>query len=291
MPTIIDGDGRSYEQEATTIDISGEQFATGLWIPHEPDFIERDIMLSAAAEAVRDIQDVREIVDNPNRTPAEKRFPNRQYIRSQGSVSSCAGYAGAWTLARARVMAGMDFVALSGESLYSQTNRGRDAGSGLINNIRAMVSTGVAPEGLNTPGKFYSERSLPDAAKAERHRFKVLEWHQVQSELAMAIAVASSYIVSVACHVGGAWRRMNGDVLVGNSGPGNHATLVDDLRFTSGGKPQFRMVNSHGINWGKEGTAWTDWNAHYAAPNRNHVFYAIRAVSADPKGINPPELA
>jgi hypothetical protein len=290
MPTIIDGDGRSYEQESTLIEVGGDQFATGLWIPHEPDFIERDIMLSASAEAVRDMQDVREIVSNPNRTPASKRFPNRLYIRSQGNVGSCAGYAGAWTLARARVMAGMDFTPLSGESLYAQTNRGRDAGSGLINNIRAMVATGVAPEGLNTPGKFYTEQSLPAAAKAERHRFRVLEWHQVQSELGLAIALASGFIVAVACHVGGAWRRMDGDVLVGNSGPGNHATLCDDVRFTASGKPQFRMANSHGLNWGVEGVAWTEWDKHFAAPNRNHVFYAIRAVSPDPKGSNPPEL-
>ena len=286
--TIVDG-GRYFEVEDTVVDVDGQSFATGLWIPHEPDEPENLLMASDVAGAVRDIKDVADVLDNPNRTPAEVRFPPKQWTRSQGAVGSCAGYAGAWTLARCRVMAGMDFVPLSGESLYAQTNGGRDRGSGLVNNIKAMVSTGVAPEGLNQPGRFYTERSLPEAAKVERHRFRADEWYQVRTELELAIAVASGFIVGVACHVGGGWRRFDGDVLIGNNGPGNHATIVDDVRL-KGGKPQFRMVNSHGLSWGKDGVAWVEWSRTFSGPIRNHVFYAMRSAKSDPKATNPPKV-
>jgi hypothetical protein len=127
--TIIYGD-RKYEVEDTVIDVDGRKFGTGLWIPHEPDAIVNLLMNSDVASAIRDWKDVREVIDNPNRTPAAERFPNDTWIRSQGQVGSCAGYAGAWTLARTRVDAGMDYVPLSGESLYSQVNGGRDRGIG-----------------------------------------------------------------------------------------------------------------------------------------------------------------
>jgi hypothetical protein len=287
--TIIDG-GRSYEIEDTIIDVDGEQFATGLWIPHEPDAIDHPLMSSDVASAIRDWSDVKEVIANPNRTPAEKRFPNDVWIRSQGQVGSCAGYAGAWSLARTRVDAGQPYVPLSGESLYSQVNGGRDRGSALERNIRAMVTTGVAPEGLNTPGRFYTESSLPAAAKAERHRFRAHEWYQVRTELELAIAIAAGFIVGVACHVGRNWRNYQQDVLVGDSGVGNHAVIVDDLRFNALGRPQFRMVNSHGKSWGRGGSIWTEWSRTYASTVRNHVFYAIRSSRLDPKGPRPPQV-
>ena len=290
MSNTIIVDGRSYEIEDTVINVDGERYGTGLWIPHEPDQVVNLLMNSDVASAVRDWKDVREVIDNPSRTPAEKRFPNDTWIRSQGQVGSCAGYAAAWTLARCRVDAGMDYVGLSGESVYAQVNGGRDRGSALERNIKALVSTGAAPEGLNTPGKFYSESSLPQAAKAERHRFRADEWYQVSTELELGIAIAAGFIVGVACHVGRNWRNYQGDVLVGDRGPGNHAVGVDDIRFTADGKPQFRMFNSHGKGWGRNGCIWTEWARTYASTVRNHVFYAIRSAKLDPKGPQPPKV-
>jgi hypothetical protein len=290
MSETVIADGRSYEIEDTIVDVGGEKYATGLWIPHEPDEIVNSLMSSDVASAIRDWKDVREVVSNPNRTTAEKRFNTERFIRSQGQVGSCAGYAGVWTLARCRDDAGMPYVALSGESLYAQVNGGRDRGSALERNIRALVSTGCAPEGLNTPGRFYSEASLPQAAKAERHRFRADEWYQVQTELELGIAIAAGFIVGVACHVGRNWRNYQGDVLVGDSGVGNHAVGVDDIRFTPAGKPQFRMFNSHGRGWGRNGTIWTEWSRTYASTVRHHVFYAIRSARLDPKGPKPPQV-
>jgi len=287
--TIIDN-GRSYEIEDTIVDVDGEQYGTGLWIPHELDAVDHPLMASDVASQIRDWQDIKEVVTNPNRTTAEKRFDTERFIRSQGQVGSCAGYAAAWALGRTRVDAGMDYVALSGESVYSQVNGGRDRGSALERNIKALVTTGVSPEGLNTPGRFYTEATLPQAAKAERHRFRADEWYQVRTELELGIAIAAGFIVGVACHVGRNWRNYQGDVLVGDSGPGNHAVLVDDLRFNSLGRPQFRMANSHGKGWGRNGTIWTEWARTYASTVRNHVFYAIRSARLDPKGPRPPQV-
>lgn len=291
MPSsTITLDGIDYDVADPIIDVDGTSFATGLWIPHERESITLPMALLAETAGIRDHKDITEILANPFRTAAATMFPPKLWTRSQGQVGSCAGYAGAGALARARVWAGMEPVFLSGESLYAQTNGGRDRGSGLINNIKAMMKVGVAPEGLNTPGKFYSEGSLPEAAKKERHRFRVLEYHQVSTPFELAAAAALQFVIGVAIHVGGAWQRMNGDVLVGNSGPGNHAVLVDDVRATGTDSYEYRMVNSHGLRWGQEGVAWTRWGAHYASTVRNHVFYAIRAVCTDPESPQPPKL-
>lgn len=289
MPSEII-DGREFEVEDPYVDVDGNRFGTGLWIPHQPEAYLHPMASAVASAGVRDQKDIEAILANPNRTPAEKLFPPDKWTRSQGQVGSCAGYAGAWALARARVRSGMEPVFLSGESLYSQSNRGRDMGSALEANIKAMVSTGVAPEGLNQAGKFYTESTLPEAAKRERHRFRAFEFHHVRSDFELAAASALGFITGVAIHVGGAWRRLNGDVLIGNSGPGNHAVLVDDVRIRNG-RYEHRMVNSHGLNWGQKGVAWTTWQAHYASTVRNHMFYAIRACRPDPQGKNPPKLA
>jgi hypothetical protein len=287
--TLVNVDGKDYEIENPLVVVDGKQFHTGLWIPHHRDEVQAPVMSAVGTAGIRDLEDVREIVEFNRWIPSVKRYPPSIWTRSQGAVGSCAGYAAAWALARARVSAGHAFVPLSGESVYSQVNGGRDRGSALAHCIKAIVDVGVAPEGLNMAGKFYTERTLPEAAKAERHRFKAAEWHEVSSELELAIAIAAGYTVGVAIHVGRNWGRMNGDMLVPDRGPGNHAVLVDDVRF-AGNKPQFHMVNSHGLRWGHEGCAWTDWS-HYSPTIRNHVFYAIRSVHADPLADNPPALA
>lgn len=288
--TEVKINGRAYSAPPRYIEADGKRYATGLLLPHEPDRIDRPLMLSQAADGVRDLKDVREVIENPRRATAAVRFPPKVWTRSQGQVGSCAGYAAAWALARTRVDSGHKFQALSGESVYSQTNGGRDRGSGLIDNIKALVKTGAAPEGLNVAGRFYTESTLPPKSKSERHRFRVFEWHQCRSEIETAIAIASGFIVAPAIHCGPSWSRLSGDVLIGDNGPGNHAVIIDDVRFARSGKLQFRMANSHGLRWGLDGVAWTEWDRHYSGPIRHHVFYAIRDVLADPKSTNPPEL-
>lgn len=288
MPAVT-VDGREFTIEDPFVDVDGQRFGTGLWIPHEPEAYEFPMATVAADAGIRDQKDIEAILADPNRASAEQLFPPDKWTRSQGNVGSCAGYAGAWCLARARVLAGMEPVFLSGESLYSQTNGGRDRGSGLENNIKAMIRTGVSPEGLNTPGKFYTESSLPEAAKKERHRFRAFEYHQIKSDFELACASALRFVVGVAIHVGGAWQRFDGDVLVGNAGVGNHAVLVDDVRIRKG-RYEHRMVNSHGLRWGQKGVAWTVWSAHYASTVKHHLFYAIRAVRPDPNAPAPPKI-
>ena len=282
-------DGIEYEAPDPFVDIEGKRFATGLWIPHEQEPCIYPLASVAMNAGIRDIKDLEAILADPNRTPAEQLFPPEQWTRSQGGVSSCAGYAAAWTLSRAIKINTGRTVYLSGESVYSQTNRGRDMGSALAANIKALVQTGAAPEGLNTPGKFYTERTLPEAAKKERHRFRAFEYHQIKTDWELACASALRFVTCVAIHVGPSWERFNGDMLVGNRGPGNHAVLVDDVRIRNG-RFEHRMGNSHGLRWGFKGTAWTTWAAHYASTVENHLFYAIRAIQPDPQSPVPPAI-
>jgi len=283
--------GRYYEDQGIFEEVESQKFYTGLLLPHERDPDERPLLASGAASGIRDAKDIKEILDDPNRTPAEAKYPAEKWIRSQGQVGSCAGYAAAWTLARARVNAGHSFVPLSGESVYSQANGGRDRGAALINCINALVKVGAAPEGLNVAGKFYTESSLPAGAKAQRHRFRAFEWHQVKSDFELAVATATGHIIGGAIHVGPGWNKMNGDVLVGNNGPGNHAVLIDDLRIIGSETFEHRVSNSHSIRWGKKGSAWCRWTNHFSGPIRNHTFYALREVTDDPEGDNPPAFS
>jgi hypothetical protein len=285
-------DGREYQiPDNPIINIDGQDFATGLWLPDKPDAYEKPVLMSVGSSAFRDMQDVRDAVSNPNRTAADKLFPAKDWTRSQGPVSSCNGYAGAGALARARVRNGLDRVFLAGETLYSQINRGRDNGSGLKDGIEALVRTGVAPEGTCKAQTFYTESSLPKEAKDARHRFKAGEWHQANSEFELAVALASAFICVVAVHVGSGWRRFSGDVLVGDNGVGNHAVVCDDVRFKPGSlTPEFRIPNSHGLSWGVDGVGWMLWDRHLSGPNKYHMFYAIRAVTQDPEAKNPPKL-
>ena len=222
------------------------------------------------------VEEIRELVSSENRTPARKRFSPDRWIRNQGSRGSCNGFAGAWALSRARVMAGLPFVALSGEFLYSMINGGRDSGSMLDDGMKAIQERGVAREDLVKHESYlWSQMSAEARQDADNH--KAFEAYRVDSELGLASGLVLGFIGVVAVHASNAWSSLSGGISRRSLGPGNHAVCCQDVGWN--GRLTFDIANSWGRNWGDNGHTWNTWNDHLIEPNKYHDFYLIRGVT------------
>lgn len=232
------------------------------------------------------LDEIEKIVAADNRTPARKRFPADKWIRNQGGRGSCNGYAGAWALARARVMCGLPFEALSGEYLYSMINGGRDGGSMLDDGMKAITERGVAREEL-VRHESYLWNQMSEQARQDAPRFKAFECYTPKTELGLASGICLGWIGVVATHYTNAMMRLNNGVSAESLGPGNHAECCQDVYILSGREIGFDLANSHGIGVLDKGHHIVTWKKHLSSTSRNHVFYLIRGVTDDPQNPAP----
>ena len=231
--------------------------------------------------------EIQEILADPGRMPARKRFAPSIWIKSQGSRGSCQGYASAKALERSRVILGQKHVPLSGEFLYAHCNGGRDQGSNLKTGMQKILSVGVAPESM-VKHQAYLLSQMPREATAAAPRFKAAECYAIDAEDELATAIAMNFVCVIAVHVGGSYSSLDSQGVRGASnGAGNHATGACDLRIVNG-EYQFDEFGSWGLRNGQNGHAWVTWRRSLASTVRYHQFYAIRAVLDDPQGDNPP---
>jgi len=226
-----------------------------------------------------------ELVRNENRTPARKRFSAEQWIRNQGGRGSCNGYAGAWALARARVMAGLPFEALSGEYLYSMINGGRDSGSMLDDGMKAIQERGVARESL-VKHESYLWNQMSEEARKDAPRFMAFECYRVETEMGLASGLTLGFVGVVAVHASNAWSSLSNGVSRPSNGPGNHAVCCQDVQ-ANGDTLLFDIANSWGRNWGDSGHTMNTWKDHFVQTVKNHDFYLIRGVTDDPQNPAP----
>jgi len=249
---------------------------TGLLVPKQ-----RPMTFAAyrQTQQVLSKDQIRQIISNPDRTPARVRFPSEQFIRSQGRRGSCNGYAGAWALARARVAAGLPFVPLSGEYLYSLINGGRDSGSMLDDGMVALQEKGVARESL-VKHESYLYREMTDQARKDAVNHKGFECYRADDESELASGLAYGFIGVVAVHANRSYQGLDSRGVRGKSlGPGNHAVGVQDVRISPDGEFEFDEFGSWGRKNGQDGCAWLTWSKHLRSTIENHVFYLIRAAS------------
>jgi hypothetical protein len=261
-------------------------FYTGLQLP---DKRPETFAAYRSANQVLSRDQIRQILSNPDRTTARQRFPANMWIRNQGRRGSCNGYAGAWSLARARVNAGLDFAPLSGEYLYSMINDGRDAGSMLNRGMEALTEKGVAREDL-VRHESYLWRDMSSEARVDAANHKGFECYRVDDESELASGLALGFVGVVAVHANSSYRRLDARGVRGTSvGPGNHAVGVQDVRIGDDGDFEFDEVGSWGRSNGQDGYAWLTWKQHLRSTVERHAFYLIRAAS-DPLNSSVPKV-
>jgi len=210
------------------------------------------------------------------------------WIKDQGQYGSCNGFASAAALERARVRRGLPRVRLSGASVYSCVNGGRDQGSIPEDAMRSMQDKGAVPEDRGPPSKIYpSQYSAADWA--EGARFKSGECYTTRSRQALYTGLALGYDGVIAVHAGNNFMRLGTNGIAGgDSGPGNHAVLVDDLDVLADGLIVMDFANSWNLSYGQRGRAYLTFERHCAQPAGYFAFYLIRSTADDPQGDNPP---
>jgi hypothetical protein len=226
-----------------------------------------------------------EMVGNENRTPARKRFDAALFIENQESTGSCNGWAGSGAVIRTRHMAGLPFVRLSGDYLYSLINGGRDNGSMLDDGMKAIQEHGIAPYDMVRKMEYIHSRMSAEA-KQNAPRFKAFECYRVETELGLASGLALGFVGVVAVHASNAWSSLSNGVSRPSNGPGNHAVVCQDVGI-NGDTLHFDIANSWGRNWGDNGHTWNTWANHFIQTVRNHDFYLIRGVTDDPQNPAP----
>lgn len=268
------------------IEWNGRSLGTGLLLPPQN-------LMSAfpqAETAVRRLtrQERAELFTDPARQAGRKRF-GPDWIRNQGSKSSCNGFAAAWALARARVNGGQQRQNLSGAGLYSLINGNRDAGSMLDDGMLAMQQTGVPPEEFAGPDQIFRNQIRPEAWPAAG-RFRALECVQTRDQELFFSGLALGWVGVVAVHAGPNFNRLDARGVAGaDSGPGNHAVGVDDGAIVNGDEVA-DCFNSWSVDWGADGRCYLSWRRHLAATTVYHAFYLIRDAGDDSQssGDDPP---
>ncbi|MEM1224593.1 MAG: C1 family peptidase [Planctomycetota bacterium] len=267
------------------VSFEGNTFALGLHLPERRTLAYPTL---STMTPLLPMDEIRKIVGRSDFLFGRKYFDS-SWITNQNGYGSCAGYGASSALAKARVLRGQPRVDLSGDFLYSLVNDGRDRGSGLEENMRAMMSRGVCTKETVPLGGIYRNKYDTRVADKEAMRFRGHELYAVPDEQSMATALAMRVPVVVAIHVTSRWRQFDSDdILAAANGVGNHCEHVDDIMYsTKHSCFLYRKATSHGVNYSGDGYCWTTWERHYKRPSRHHMFYAVPSAIDDPLDTNP----
>ena len=261
-------------------EFDGQAFGLGLQMPAQRTIAYPTL---STMTPLLPIDEIKQLIASEDFKFGQTYFDD-SWLTNQNGYGSCASYAGSSALAKARVLGGQDRVDLSGDYLYSLVNGGRDRGSMLDDNMRAIMNKGVAAKSTVPLGGIYRNNYDTQKADTEARRFRGHELYACPDEQSVATALAMRIPVVIAIHVGRNWRREDSrDVLIGDSGPGNHSEHLDDIRWSEQhGRFEFREGSSH-----KRPYFWVYWSKHLAQPSRYHMFYAVPSAIEDPHGDNP----
>ncbi len=267
----------------TTFRLHGVEYGTGLLKgEHTTRFAAY-----AANGPMLTRQQIVEVIETPTRVSGRKKF-GPQWIKNQGNLGACNGFAGSSALERARVRRGLPVVRLSGFGLYSAINGGRDQGSMLDDGMEWITEKGCPPTSPDEQATYRWER-VPEFSKREMSNYKAHECYHLTSELELASALASGFDCVIAVHASDRWMQLDDEgVSLESNGVGNHAVLVDDVVVLKSGEFGFDMANSWDLRFGNQGRSYQTWKRHLRSTVENHYFYAIRSTSDGRE--KPPEI-
>ncbi len=243
-------------------------------------------MYAAAGGPMFTADEINQAITDPQWIKAADVFGDA-WIKDQDGRGACAGYAAAAALERARARRGLPYVELSGDGIYAAVNGGSDRGSGLENNMVWLRDNGIPPA-VEVPRWEYRKNRIPAKAYEEGKRFKGFECFAIRTELELASANVAGFACVIACHAGNGGLSPD-DLIQWSNGVGNHSVVQDDIRLRNK-VWEFQIANSWKLSWGDRGRGWLQCSRHLSNPVRNHMFYAIRSTTDDPKGDNPPPL-
>jgi hypothetical protein len=274
---------------AVFIELDGQQYFLGLNAPEQRPVSTRPF---SVAFPIPSPSELIKLAEDPQRPNLRERWAGRDWIGNQNPLSSCNGYANKHRAERCRALRGLKHVKLSGEGIYALMNGGRDQGSILSDGERLSVEVGFAPESLVPVRRFFTERTLPQAARAEMHRFRIDETYHVDTEQELIWALLNGFQAVVAVHANNSYMRLDREGVRGASnGVGNHAVAVQDVRYNRRTSEwEFDEVGSWDITNGDGGYAWLTWRKHLQRPNQMHRFNVARTTHDDPEDVNPPAV-
>lgn len=214
---------------------------------------------------------------------------DKTWTKFQNGWGKCASSAATYGVEKARYTGGQPKVELSDDYLYSLVNDGRDQGSTLGENLRAITQRGIATRKTVKEGQIFRNMYNVRVADQEALRFRAHEGYATPSEQEVVAALATGKPVVIAIHVGRNWQNFDKDgVLIGDRGPGNHSEHLDHVRYNrQKGRFEFREHSSHGTSQGDGGFFWVTWEQHLATVHPSHAFYAVPVAIQDPFGISP----
>lgn len=217
--------------------------------------------------------EIRKVISDPNRRDMVKLFPFEKYGTNQHSTSACNGWGWAGAQTRARKLRGIDdgWVG-SGSWIYSKINGGRDQGSVIAEAEPVVENIGTASQTIVTYSMIYPQQQ-PKEAAVDAANHKVLGAYRAMTMQGFRSGLAAGYIGIAAVMCGPKWDRITDGVAGVQSGPGNHAVCIEDIRLI-GGVEHFLLPNSWGIGYGNKGRVWVTAQ-HFKQTFPNHIFYLV----------------
>lgn len=160
-------------------------------------------------------------------------------IFDQDGVGSCAAEAATLAEMICREVANLDRVLLNPWSLYRQVNGGSDNGSGIDENLEAVMRTGILPESYWPRSKGW--RSTPPVGwQTEAAKFRGLEAFDVQTKAEFGSCICAGLPVVVGVNWDG----------------GGHAICFDeampnDAEFANSWSPTWNGNGFGRMGWGQ----------------------------------------
>lgn len=162
--------------------------------------------------------------------------PHVPIIHYQNGEGSCAGNSSVLAgVEIPRSLTGLPFVHIAPSSLYKQSGGGRDAGSGLDENLRCLKNVGCVPVEM-WGGELGWNKSYPAGFEKEAAKYQVDEWFDLGTFEEFMSALFYGFPISF----GVFWGR------------GGHAICAVEP-IHENGEWGCVFANSWGLNWGDGG--------------------------------------
>lgn len=266
----------------------GEKHCLGLLPDPNPPRLATIGQVLGSLPSREELIDLVESQEYQNNVGGISRYDS-SWTKNQNGWGKCASSAATYAVEKARSIGGQKRIELSDDYLYSLVNGGRDQGSTLGENLRAITQNGIATRQMVKEGQIFRRQYDNTKADKEALRFRAHEGFATPSEQETVVALLGMKPVVIAIHVGRNWKNFDANgVLVGDRGPGNHSEHLDHVRYNrQKGRFEFRQHSSHGTSQGDGGFFWVVWDQHLATVHSSHVFYAVPNAIQDPFGLSP----